>query len=91
MARARKPVRRSSGAKKSLGGKISAKMSGRKRAGKSGGGSHGFKSKAQWRWAFANGYRWARKKAHKTAGGPKVRFRKLPWRKTMKKGKRRRL
>ncbi|AGU92083.1 hypothetical protein BANE1_74 [Mycobacterium phage Bane1] len=37
-----------------------------------GGGYRGFKSKKQWRWA------WARKKSHETAGGPKVRYRRLP-------------
>jgi hypothetical protein len=38
----------------------------------------GFKSKKQWRWAFASHQPWARKKAHKTKGGKKVRYRRLP-------------
>lgn len=51
-------------------------------------GSHGgFKSKAQWRFFFANARlrRYAREKAHKTAGGPVVRFRRLPLRKGVRK------
>jgi hypothetical protein len=60
-----------------------------KRSGKRSGGYHGFKSKAQWRWAFANKMRWARGKARKTAGGKIVRYRRLPWRKSAKKGARR--
>lgn len=39
---------------------------------------HGFKSKKQWRWAFATKQPWAREKAHKTKGGPVVRYRRLP-------------
>lgn len=39
---------------------------------------HGFKSKIQWRWAFASKQPWAHEKAHKTAGGPKIRYRRLP-------------
>jgi len=42
---------------------------------------HGFVSKAQWRFFFANPRlraRFARKEAHKTPGGPKVRYRRLP-------------
>lgn len=39
---------------------------------------HGFKSKKQWRWAFATKKSWAREKAHKTAGGKVVRYRRLP-------------
>ena len=46
-----------------------------------GGGSHRFYSKAQWRWAFATHQRWARRHAHKTPGGPKARYRRLPRRK----------
>jgi hypothetical protein len=46
-----------------------------------GGSSGGFKSKAQWRWAYATHQPWARKKAHKTAGGKIVRYRRLPARK----------
>ncbi|ACD49595.1 hypothetical protein SEA_GIUSEPPE_10 [Mycobacterium phage Giuseppe] len=38
----------------------------------------GFKSKRSWRWAFATKQPWAREKAHKTKGGPKVRYRRLP-------------
>lgn len=41
-----------------------------------------FKSRAQWRWAFATHQTFARRWAHKTAGGPVVRFRRLPGRKT---------
>lgn len=37
-----------------------------------------FKSKRQWRWAFANGKAFARKWAHKTPGGKGTRFRRLP-------------
>lgn len=39
---------------------------------------HGFKSKKQWRWAFATHQPWASEKAHKTKGGPVVRYRRLP-------------
>lgn len=39
---------------------------------------HGFKSKKQWRWAFATKQPWARGKAHKTAGGKVSRYRRLP-------------
>lgn len=39
---------------------------------------HGFKSKKQWRWAFATRQSWARGKAHKTAGGKVTRYRRLP-------------
>jgi hypothetical protein len=54
----------------------------------------GFASKAQWRMFFANKRlrRWAHKEAHKTMaarGGPKVGYRSLPARKTVR-GKRRR-
>lgn len=47
----------------------------------------GFKSKAQWRYFFASPKlrRYARKKAHATAGGPKIRFRRLPARKGIRK------
>ena len=41
-------------------------------------GYRGFKSKKQWRWAFATKQPWAREKAHKTKGGKKVRYRRLP-------------
>lgn len=48
-----------------------------------GGGYRGFKSKAQWRYFFANPKlrKYARKKAHETAGGKKIRYRRLPMRK----------
>jgi hypothetical protein len=42
-----------------------------------------FRSKAQWRWAFANKKSWARRWAHRTPGGKKVRYRKLPRKKGM--------
>jgi len=38
----------------------------------------GFKSKKQWRWAFATKKPWARKKARKTKGPKKIRYRRLP-------------
>jgi len=41
----------------------------------------GFKSRRQWRWAFAQKKPWARAAAHATAGGPKVRYRRLAERK----------
>lgn len=49
-------------------------------------GKHGFQSKAQWRYFFANPKlrRYARKKAHQTPGGPKLRYRRLPARKSPK-------
>lgn len=37
--------------------------------GRGGGGYRGFKSKKQWRWAWATKQPWARKKAHETKGG----------------------
>ncbi|QPX62210.1 hypothetical protein PBI_INDLOVU_75 [Mycobacterium phage Indlovu] len=43
-----------------------------------GGGYRGFKSKKQWRWAYATGQPWAHKKAHETKGGKVVRYRRLP-------------
>ena len=45
----------------------------------------GFVSKKQWRYFFANPRlraRYAHKEAHKTPGGPIVRYRRLPLRKT---------
>lgn len=39
---------------------------------------HGYKSRKQWRWAFASKQPWAREKAHRTAGGKIVRYRRLP-------------
>lgn len=49
--------------------------------------SRGFASKAQWRYFFANPKlrRYARKKAHATAGGPVTRYRRLPRRKGARK------
>lgn len=43
-------------------------------------GKHGFRSKAQWRLFFANPRlrKYARKWAHRTPGGPIVRYRRLP-------------
>jgi|KBSSwiStaDraftv2_1062776.scaffolds.fasta_scaffold105552_7 hypothetical protein len=46
-------------------------------------GSHtypGFRSKKQWRWAFATHQKFAHKWAHETPGGKKVRYRRLPTR-----------
>jgi hypothetical protein len=37
-----------------------------------------FKSKKQWRWAFANKKSFAHRWAHETAGGKGVRYRRLP-------------
>ncbi len=50
----------------------------------------GFKSKAQWRYFFANPRlrKYARRKAHETAGGPKIRYRRLPRRKHAVRGRR---
>ncbi|WGH21010.1 hypothetical protein SEA_NIBBLES_4 [Gordonia phage Nibbles] len=48
-------------------------------------GAGGFRSKKQWRWAFATKKSWARDKAHKTKGGKGVRYRRLPSR-SKKKG-----
>ena len=42
------------------------------------GGYRGFKSRKQWRWAFASHQPWAREKANKTAGGSVARYRRLP-------------
>lgn len=53
-----------------------------------GGLPHGFVSKAQWRYFFANKrlrVQYAHKEAHKTPGGPVVRFRRLPLRKGVRK------
>lgn len=51
------------------------------------GKTKGFKSKAQWRFFFANPRlrRYARRKAHATKGGPKVRYRRLPARKGVRR------
>jgi hypothetical protein len=48
-----------------------------------------FYSKAQWKWAFANKMPWARKSAHHTKGGKKIRYDRLPPRTGVKRGKRR--
>lgn len=50
-------------------------------------GHRGFASKAQWRYFFANPKlrRYARKKAHATAGPPKIRYRRLPPRKGVRR------
>lgn len=40
----------------------------------------GFRSKKQWRWAFATKQKFAHKWAHETPGGPRVRYRRLPTR-----------
>jgi len=45
-------------------------------------GSHAFKSKAQWRWAFATHQTWAHRHAHQTPGGKKIRYDRLPGRKS---------
>lgn len=47
----------------------------------------GFQSRAQWRFFFASPKlrRYARKDAHETAGGPVVRYRRLPARKGVRK------
>jgi hypothetical protein len=45
-------------------------------------GQHRFMSKKQWRWAFATKKTWARRHAHATPGGKKVRYRRLPTRKS---------
>jgi hypothetical protein len=55
-----------------------------------GGLPHGFVSKAQWRFFFANKRlrKYAHKEAHKAqayGGGPKVAYRKLPRRKGVRK------
>lgn len=56
-------------------------------------GKRGFQSRAQWRMFFARGAhdpkfaKMAHKKAHETAGGPKVRYRRLPERKGAPKGR----
>ena len=55
-------------------GTFAARSGGRKR----GGGYRGFKSKKQWRWAWATKQPWARKKSHQTKGGPVTRYRRLP-------------
>lgn len=49
-----------------------------KPGGKKRGTYRGFKSKKQWRWAWASKQPWADQKSHRTAGGPRVRYRRLP-------------
>lgn len=39
-----------------------------------------FRSKKQWRWAYATGQPFARRWAHNTPGGPGTRYRQLPTR-----------
>lgn len=56
-------------------------MARRKGPGKGGVLHTGFKSKAQWRFFFADPVlraKYAHQAAHATAGGPKVRYRRLP-------------
>ncbi len=56
-------------------------MAGKRKRG--GGMPNGFVSKAQWRYFFANKklrLKYAHKEAHKTPGGPVVRYRRLPMR-----------
>jgi len=48
-------------------------------------GSSRFYSRAQWRWAFATHQPWAKKHARKTPGGPVVRYRALPMRKSIRR------
>lgn len=65
-----------------------AKRKGGKRKGH--GLPHGFVSKKQWRYFFVNPRlraRYAHKEAHKTPGGPIVRYRRLPLRKTAPGGR----
>lgn len=52
--------------------------------------STGFRSKAQWRYFYANPRlrKYARRKAHATAGGPVTRYRRLPGRRHAVKGRR---
>jgi len=57
---------------------LSARSGGVGQFARRGGGYRGFKSKKQWRWAWATHQPWARKKSHETKGGPKVRYRRLP-------------
>jgi hypothetical protein len=49
----------------------------------------GFFSKKQWKWAFANKKEFAHRMAHRTKGGKKIRYRRLPESKhSGKKGRR---
>jgi hypothetical protein len=45
------------------------------------GGSGGYRSKAQWRWAFATHKKFARRMAHRT----RVPYRALPLRKSIRR------
>lgn len=56
---------------------LSSRLGGIAQFGKRG-GYRGFKSKKQWRWAWATKQPWARKKSHETKGGKIVRYRRLP-------------
>lgn len=49
--------------------------------------TRGFRSRSQWKLFFANPrlHRYAHKKAHATAGGPVVRYRRLPTRVTARR------
>jgi hypothetical protein len=49
------------------------------------GGKPPIRSKAQWRFLFATHKKFARRWAHMTPGGPKVRYRRLPARKHPRK------
>lgn len=49
------------------------------------GRGHRIRSKAQWRFLFATRKSFARRWAHQTPGGPKVRYRRLPGRKGVRK------
>jgi hypothetical protein len=49
------------------------------------GGKPPIRSKAQWRYLFASHKPFARRWAHMTPGGPKVRYRRLPARKHPRK------
>ncbi|MGI8333460.1 hypothetical protein ACRYCC_26205 [Actinomadura scrupuli] len=52
------------------------------------GGKAPFRSKAQWKWAFASKKSFAHRWAHLTPGGPKARYRRLPARKTARRRRR---
>lgn len=46
-----------------------------------------FRSRKQWRWAFANKKKFAKRWAHATPGGKITRFRRLPTRAPKRKRK----
>ena len=46
-----------------------------------------FRSKRQWRWAFATDQPFAHRWAHETPGGPKKRYRQLPAKVRNRKGR----